>query len=142
MSGYGNPMHTLEHALPIGPRHAPGAACQTNYCATNPLDLQTNGRTTPIHTNGHRGPAPLESKAGFMNYMMRLRSGVELFLLGSSKHCWIGQLGPRHPSAPARACSHGATLASANPGWSWWKAETTAGQARTDRALDVDVMRK
>ena len=52
-------------ALRVGPpgratsRAADRAARRTNYSATVPLDLRTNGRTTPIHTNGHRGSVPL-----------------------------------------------------------------------------------
>ena len=71
-------------ALRVGPpgratRRAAGrAARRTNYSATAPLDLRTNGRTTPIHTNGHRGPAPLESTAGFMYRTLGLRSGAGL----------------------------------------------------------------
>ena len=47
-------------ALRVGPpgratRRAAGRAPRrTNYSATAPLDLRTNGRTTPIHTNGHQ----------------------------------------------------------------------------------------
>jgi hypothetical protein len=59
-------------------RAAGRAARRTNYSASVPLDLRTNGRTTPIHTNGHRGPAPLESTAGFMYRTLGLRSGVGL----------------------------------------------------------------
>ena len=76
--------------------------------------------------------------------------GSDSAMLESTTHRWTGQLGPRHPPAPARTCSHtwlgtqagagGATWA--NPGWNWWKAETTAGRARTGRALDVGVMGK
>ena len=127
-------------ALRVGP---PGRAARwTNYSATAPLDL--------IHTNGHRGPAPLESTAGFMYRTLGLCSGVGLGLLESTTHRWTGQLGPRHQPAPARTCSHtwlgtqaGAGRATwANPGWNWWKAETMAGRARTGRALDVGVMGK
>jgi hypothetical protein len=109
-----------------GPRYAPGrraalrvgppgcamrwtagrAARRTNYSVTAPLDLRTNGRRTPIHTNGHRGPAPLESTAGFMYRTLGLRLGVGLGLLESTTHRWTGQLGPRHPPAPARTYSH------------------------------------
>ena len=80
------------------PRFGPRAARRTNYSATAPLDLRTNGRTTQMHTNGHRGPAPLESTAGFMYHTLGLRSGVRLGLLDleSTKHHWTGQLGPRH----------------------------------------------
>ena len=76
--------------------------------------------------------------------------GSDSAMLESTTHRWTGQLGPRHPPAPARTCSHswhgtragarGATWA--NPGWNWWKAETTAGRARTGRALDVGDMGK
>jgi hypothetical protein len=127
-------------ALRVGP---PGrAARRTNYSATSPLDL--------IHTNGHRGPAPLESTAGFMYRTLGLCSGVGLGLLESTTHRWTGQLGPHHQPAPARTCSHtwlgtqaGAGRATwAKPGWNWWKAETMAGRARTGRALDVGVMGK
>jgi hypothetical protein len=87
-------------------RTAGRAARQTNYSVTAPLDLRTNGRRTPIHTNGHRGPAPLESTAGFMYRTLGLRLGVGLGLLESTTHRWTGQLGPRHPPAPARTYSH------------------------------------
>ena len=136
-----------------GPRYAPGRGPgRTNYLATAPLDLRTKGRATQIHTNGHQGPAPLESTAGFMYSTLGLRSGVGLGLLESTTHRWTGQLGPRHPPAPARTCSHtwlgtqagagGATSRWANPVWNGWKAETTAGRARTDLDLDVGVMEK
>ena len=69
-----------------GPRFAPEpgraarraagrAARRTSYSTSAPLDLRTNGRTTPIHTNGHQG---LESTAGFMYRTLGLRSGVGL----------------------------------------------------------------
>ena len=131
-------------------RFADRAAGQTNYSATPPLGLRTNGRTALIHTNGHRGPAHRDSTAGFMYHTLGLRSGVGLGLLESTSHIWTGHLGPRHPPASARTCSHtwletqagagGATWA--NQGWNWQKAETTAGRARTGRALDVGVMGK
>ena len=71
-------------ALRVGPpgratcRPAGRAARWTNYSATAPLDLRTNGRTTKIHTNGQRGPAPLslECTAGFMYRTLGIRSGV------------------------------------------------------------------
>ena len=79
------PASTLRAGPGRGPRRTQDQL-QLRYSATAPLDLRTNGRTTPIHTNGHRGPAPLESAAGFMYRTLGL---------------WTGQLGPRHPSAPA-----------------------------------------
>jgi hypothetical protein len=58
-------------------RAARRAARRTNHSATAPLD-----RTTLIHTNGHRGLAPLaESTAGLMYRTLELRSG-------SASHCW------------------------------------------------------
>ncbi len=93
-------------ALRTGPpgctmrRAAGSAARRTNYSVTAPLDL----RTTPIQTNGHRGPAPLECTAGFMYRTLGLRLGVRLGLLESTTHRWTGQLGPCHPPAPARTC--------------------------------------
>ena len=99
-------------ALRVGPpgcamhRTAGRAARRTNYSVTAPLDLRTKGRRTPIHTYGHRGPAPLESTAGFMYRTLGLRLGVGLGLLESTTHRWTGQLGPRHLPAPARTYSH------------------------------------
>ena len=76
--------------------------------------------------------------------------GSDSAMLESTTHRWTGQLGQRHLPAPVRTCSYtllgtqagagGATWA--NLGHNGWKAETTAGQARTGRALDVGVMGK
>ncbi len=89
----GPPDHATRRAA--GPRYAPGrraalcdgqpgsAARQTNFSFTAPLDLRTNGQRTLKHTNGHRGPAPLESIAGFMYSTLGLHLGVRLGLLES-----------------------------------------------------------
>ncbi len=79
-------------ALRAGPRYAQGrgagagrtARRLTNYCVTAQLDLRTNGQTMLVLTNGHRDPARLESTAGFMNSMLRLRLGVGLDRLEST----------------------------------------------------------
>jgi hypothetical protein len=56
-------------------RAAGRASRRTNYSVTAPLDLRTNERRMPIHTNGHRGPVPLESAAGFMHRTRSLGPG-------------------------------------------------------------------
>ena len=60
------------------PRARPRAAPHAGPTTAPPRrwTFGPNGRTTPIHTNGHRGPAPLESTTGFMYRTLGLRSGV------------------------------------------------------------------
>ncbi len=55
-----------------GPCHTQDQLLRLSHSA---LGFRTNGRTTLIHTNGHRGPVPLESTAGFMNSTLRQQSG-------------------------------------------------------------------
>ena len=62
-------------------RAAGRAARRTNYSATAPLDLRTNGRTTLIHTDGHLGLAPLESTAGSCTVRWE-------YAWGSDSVCW------------------------------------------------------
>jgi hypothetical protein len=94
---------TRRAALRTGHRAAGRAARRTDYRVTAPLDLRTNGRRTPKHTNGHRGPA---SALGVYSRIVRwdYARGSDSVYWGT--HRSTGQLGPRHPPAPARTCSH------------------------------------
>ena len=145
-----------------GPRYAPGrrAALRAGPRAA----LHAGPTTAPPcrwtfgPTDGRRryipmdieDPRPWSLQPDSCTVRWDYARGSDSAMLESTTHRWTGQLGPRHPPAPARTCSHswlgtragarGATWA--NPGWNWWKAETTAGRARTGRALDVGVMGK
>jgi hypothetical protein len=115
----------------------PRAACRTNYSATAPLDHRTNERRTPIHTNGHPGPAPLESTAGFMYRTLGLRSGVDsgcwslLHTAGPDNSGRVIRLHPLGPTAIIGAGpAGGGRINVGQPGME------SAGRARTGRDLD------
>ncbi len=85
------PGRAAHRAAGQGPCYAPGRgprSTQDQPQQRHSAAGGTNGHTTPIHNSGHRGPAPLESTAGFMYSTLELRAGVRLGLLESTTHSW------------------------------------------------------
>ena len=108
-----------------------------------PLDPRVGGRTTRIHTNGHRGPAPPGARSRSEPTAVRLGIGLGRLSLHTAgpdnpdratRPQLLGTEGPK-PSARDPAGTGG--VARANPGWNGWKAETAASRAGTGRDQNV-----
>jgi hypothetical protein len=103
--------------------------CPTNLCATTPLNLRAIGRTTQIHINGHRGPAPLEPAAGVSRRLCSRGADSTDWSLHTAGPDNLDRATRLHLPGPADIANAGG-VAWANQGWIMLKAETTAEPSR------------